>query len=113
MDKLIFDTTWNQCGILARHYGITAKRIGWLLVVLIFAFGSCLAQAKGVDTSEKSLNSLNTWLTKWIPLLCTAGVIVLSILWWFHVVRADAGLRGVIAMIICGSAAFLVGLFLT
>jgi len=91
--------------------GVTGKRIGWICAVLVFLFGSTMAQAAGVDTSSTSLNSLKTWLDTWIPLLCTIALMVTCILWWMHVVRADFAVRGATAMIGAGSAAYIISFF--
>ncbi|EPR5023042.1 TPA: TrbC/VirB2 family protein [Pseudomonas aeruginosa] len=91
--------------------GSSGKKLGWMLMVLMFVFGSNLAMAAGVDTASSSLNSVETWLRVWIPIACVLGIMVMALLWWLHAIHATFIIRGVVAMILIGSASYIVSFF--
>lgn len=87
------------------------KNLGAVLVAGIFMALSNAAMAAGVDTGSSSMNSINTWLMTWIPLLATILIIVSAIAWIAHMLRADFAIRIVVGLIVVGSASYIAGLF--
>ncbi|EBW7114466.1 conjugal transfer protein TraM [Salmonella enterica subsp. enterica serovar Telelkebir] len=89
----------------------TLKKYGpALLLGFMFIVMPELALAGGTDTGESTATSIETWLDTWIPLACTIGIIVSSLLWMLHVLPASWIPRIVFGLVFIGSAAYLVSM---
>lgn len=84
------------------------KTIAVLFCMFMF---TGVAQAAGVDTGASSANSLQAWLKTWIPLFCASVIMLAALGWLVHMIPLNWAGRAGVAMLVMGSASYIVGLF--
>ncbi|OOX22852.1 conjugal transfer protein [Xanthomonas campestris pv. azadirachtae] len=79
---------------------------------LLLATVAADADAQGLAKAKGFLNSLKDNLLAFVPIIAICAGLVLVILYWFNVIQKE-GFKWIVGLIIAGSVAEIVALFVT
>ena len=81
--------------------------------MLLLAAISTDAHAQGLTKARGFLNTLKDNLLAFIPIIAICAGLVLVILYWFNVIQKEGFIKWIVGLIIAGSVAEIVALFVT
>lgn len=88
---------------------VTLRNIVFLLALL----ASTAADAQGLQKAQGFLTSIQTNLTTFIPIIAVIAGLILVVMYWFHVIEKQGFMRWIIGLIIAGSVAEIVAMFVS
>ncbi|MBV6800007.1 TrbC/VirB2 family protein [Xanthomonas euvesicatoria] len=80
---------------------------------LLLATVAADADAQGLAKAKGFLNSLKDNLLAFVPIIAICAGLVLVILYWFNVIQKEGFIKWIVGLIIAGSVAEIVALFVT
>ncbi|MBV6851724.1 TrbC/VirB2 family protein [Xanthomonas euvesicatoria] len=80
---------------------------------LLLAIVAADADAQGLAKAKGFLNSLKDNLLSFVPIIAICAGLVLVILYWFNVIQKEGFIKWIVGLIIAGSVAEIVALFVT
>lgn len=96
--------------------GTAARFSGYKTAVassLLLAFIAADAHAQGLTKAKGFLTTLKDNILAFIPIIAVLAGLVLVILYWFNVIQKEGFIKWIVGLIIAGSVAEIVALFVT
>lgn len=80
---------------------------------LLLTFIAADAHAQGLAKAKGFLTSLKDNLMTFIPIIAICAGLILVILYWFNIIQKEGFIKWIVGLIIAGSIAEIVALFVT